>query len=440
MEPKTQYARSGDVSIAYQVIGEGPFDLVFVPGWVSNLDLHWQNPLSTSFFHRLASFSRLILFDKRGTGLSDPFVGVPTLEQRMDDVRVVMDAAGSERAAIFGLSEGGPMSILFAATYPDRATHLVLCGTGPKMAWAPDYPWGWPDDGVAQFARFVDRWGEGASVELLAPDYADVEQAREQFGQFERTGASPSMARALIEALWQIDVRPVLSAIHVPTLIIHRTDELALPVGGARYMAGMIPGARLVEQPGRDHVPWLGDSGGLLDEVERFLTGTSGGAEPDRVLATLLFTDIVGSTERATALGDRRWRETLDRHDDIVRAQLASFRGQEVDKAGDGFLAHFDRPAAAIRCARSITDAVLPLGITIRAGLHTGECELRRDGLGGIAVHIGARVAAKADSNEVLVSRTVKDLVAGSGIDFVDRGVHTLKGVDGEWQLFAVNG
>jgi len=440
MQPRTQYARSGDVSIAYQVLGEGPFDLVFVPGWVSNMDINWQHPLSTSFFRRLATFCRLILFDKRGTGLSDPVVGVPTLEQRMDDVRIVMDATGSGRAAIFGLSEGGPMSILFAATYPDRATHLVLCGTGARTRWAPDYPWGWQDDAIGKLSGVVDRWGEGESVELFAPDYADSAQAREQFGQFERTGASPSMARALIEALWQIDVRPVLSAIHVPTLIIHRTGELAMPVEGARYMARNIPGARLVEQPGRDHVPWLGDANGLLDEVQRFLTGTSGIAEPDRVLATLLFTDIVGSTERVTALGDRRWRETLDRHDEIVRAQLATFRGQEVDKAGDGFLAHFDRPAAAIRCARTITDAVRPLGITIRAGLHTGECELRRDGLGGIAVHIGARVAAKASSNEILVSRTVKDLVAGSGIDFVDRGVHALKGVDGEWQLFAVNG
>jgi pimeloyl-ACP methyl ester carboxylesterase len=440
MQPETRYARSGDAHIAYQVIGDGPLDLVWVPGFVTHVELLWDEPGVARFAERLASFSRLIVFDKRGTGLSDPATGAPTLEQRMDDVRAVMDAAGSERAALFGVSEGGPMSILFAATHPQRVTALVLYGTTPRFACDTDFPCGWTPEVLAATLDSVEKaWGQGALLEMFAPSRAGDEGFRQWWGRFQRQAASPGMVRSLIEWLSQIDVRPVLPAIAVPTLILHRTGELVVPVGAARFMATQIPGAKYVEQPGVDHMSQLGDSAGLLNEIEEFLTGNRQVRDTERVLSTVLFTDIVGATERAAAVGDHQWRDMVHQHHAIVRRELSRCGGREIDTAGDGFFATFDGPARAIRCACAIEDAVgASLGLELRAGLHTGECEVMGDKVGGIAVHIGARVAAQANPHEVLVSSTVKDLVAGSGLRFVDRGAHVLKGVPGEWRLFAV--
>lgn len=440
-QPETRYAKSGDVHIAYQVMGEGSLDLVFVFGFVSHVEACWQSADRAKFFRRLASFSRLILFDKRGTGLSDRTSQIFTLEQRMDDVRAVMDAVGSERAALFGVSEGGPMSILFAATYPERTSALVMCGAYAKRAWAEDYPFGWRDaEFAAFFANVESHWGtpRGLDLNIWAPSIARNERAGEAMAAYLRAAASPGAVRAVMQMNREIDVRSVLPAVRVPTLIIHRTGELNIRVQHARYMAEKIPGARLVELPGEDHVPWVGENDVLLDEVEEFLTGARHGPEPDRVLATVLFTDIAGATEKAAELGDRGWRELLEKHHAVVRRELGRFRGRELDTAGDGFLATFDGPARAIQCACAVVDGVQPLGLAVRAGLHTGECEVMGEKLAGIAVHIGARVAAGAAPGEVLVSSTVKDLVAGSGLRFRERGTHGLRGVPGEWQLFAV--
>jgi class 3 adenylate cyclase/pimeloyl-ACP methyl ester carboxylesterase len=438
--PETKYARCGKVHIAYQVVGDGPIDLVFVPGFISHLEEAWETPAWARFFTRLSEFTRLILFDKPGTGLSDPVLGPQPLDERMDHVRAVMDAAGSERAALFGLSEGGPMSILFAATYPQRVTHLVLAGTMARFLADEDYPYGGTPEVLRHMVEQIEEhWGDAALLRTFAPGLAKDPRAVNWWGKFQRRAASPGMARALIEMLAEIDVRPVLPTIHVPTLIIHRTDEKAVPIGAARYLAEHIAGARLVEQPGDDHFPWLGEADAFVDEVEVFLTGERQSREVDRVLATVLFTDIVGSTEHAARLGDRAWRDLLEEHNATVRREIARMRGREVGTAGDGFLATFDGPARAIRCACAIQDAVRPLGIAVRAGLHTGECEMIGDDVGGIAVHIGARVAAFAQPGEVLVSSTVKDLVAGSGLRFTDRGTHPLKGIPGEWRLYGVD-
>ena len=437
MHPSTLYAKSGDVNIAYQVVGDGPLDLVFVPGFVSHLDLDWDEPRSAYFLRRLASFSRLIRLDKRGTGLSDRPGGLPDLETRMDDVRAVMDAVGSERAALFGYSEGGPMCILFAATYPERTSALVLYGSFAKRRDPDeDYPWAPTWATRQQYADEIERtWGLDADIRRVAPS------ADEAMGKWWATrahaAASPGAARELILMNSQMDVRHVLPTIRVPTLVMHRTGDLDSSPDEGRYIAERIPGARFVELAGVDHVPWV-DPDQIVDEVEEFLTGVRRGPEPDRVLATVVFTDIVGSSTRAAELGDRAWRELLEAHHAEVRRQLVRFGGTEVDTAGDGFFAAFDGPARAIRCASAIRDAVRPLGLEIRAGVHTGECE-RVDGkFSGIAVHTGARVAAKARAGEVLVSQTVKDLVAGSGIEFEDRGAHELKGVPGEWRLYSV--
>ena len=434
--PETRYAQSNELSVAYQVIGEGPIDLVFVPGFVSHLELNWENPVSARFFRRLASFARLIIFDKPGTGLSDPLLGAPpTLDQRMDDVRAVMDAAGSERAALFGLSEGGPMSMLFAATHPGRATHLVLFGTFSHASAGSTI-------GDQFFSRFDfetmrREWGSGRFLlEHFVPSLVGNAAVLKTFARIERMSASPAMAAAVLRMVREIDVRPALSAINVPTLVMHRRDEF-LPIEGAREMARAIPGARMVELEGNDHFPWLGDSEKVVAEVEQFVTGTRASVETDRVLATVLFTDIVDSTRVAASAGDAAWKAILGRHDAIVREQIAAFRGREIKTTGDGFLATFDRPAASIRCATNIVEAVRSCGVEVRAGLHTGECELRGDDISGIAVHIGARVASLAAPGEVMVSRTVRDLVAGSGLTFEDRGAHVLKGIDGEWQLYA---
>ena len=436
---QTRYAKSGDVHIAYQVVGDGPVDLVFVPGWVSNVELWWEDP-GWSVLQRLASFSRLILFDKRGTGLSDRVSAseMPTLEERMDDVRAVMDAVGSKAAFLLGLSEGGPMSLLFAASHPERTRAFVLYGSFPRITSGEGYPWGFAPDQIEPLLVIAERsWGDGTFTGgLLAP--GDFPARLGFFARFEREGASPGAMMALVRMLVEIDVRDVLPSIAVPTLILHRDGDAVAPIDGARYMAEQIREARLVELTG-DHSPVTGDTDAILDEIEEFVTGRRHEHVPDRVLATVMFTDIVGSTSRAAALGDRRWRELLERHYRLVRQQLRRFGGQEINTTGDGFLASFDGPARAIRCALAAIQATHEIGLSLRAGLHTGECERRDGDLSGIAVHIGARVAALAGPGEVLVSRTVKDLVAGSGLRFEDRGSHTLKGIPDEWRLFAAS-
>lgn len=435
--PETRYARSGDVHIAYQVTGSGVTDLVVVPGFVTHVQLYWDNPISAHFAHRLGTFARVIRFDKRGTGMSDR-VPIATLEERMDDLRAVMDATGTARAAIFGVSEGGPMSLLFAATYPERVASLILYGSFARRLWAPDYPIGVPTSERQAYLDFIEqRWGEEADVSIVAPGLD--EEARRRFVATRRMSASPGAALAIVRMNSEIDVRHILPVIGVPTLVLHRAGDRDVTVENGRYLAANIPGARYLEFPGGDHRPTtVGDADALLDEIEEFLTGVRHGPQPDRVLATLLFTDIVESTERASSLGDQRWRELKASHHAIVRQELHRFRGIEVDTAGDGFFARFDGPARAIRCARTIAQRVRALGIEIRAGLHTGEVEVGHDGLAGLAVHIGARVMSLAGSGDVLVSSTVKDLVAGAGLEFEERGTHTLKGVPGEWRLFAV--
>jgi pimeloyl-ACP methyl ester carboxylesterase len=436
---KTRYAKSGDVHIAYQAVGESPVDLVLVQGWVTNVELWWEDPAWSAFFERLTSFSRLILFDKRGTGLSDrvSIQEMPTLEERMDDVRAVMDAVGSQSAFILGISEGGPMSVLFAASHPERARGLVLYGSFPRITSSDDYPFGFPPDRVEPLLEVAERtWGEGTfSGGLLAP--SQLPERLPYFARLEREGASPGALVALMRMLVEIDVRGVLPSVVVPTLIIHRDRDAIAPIEGARYMAAQIPNAQLVELTG-EHSPLTGDTDAILDEIEEFVTGRRRQRAPDRVLATVMFTDIVDSTARAAEIGDRRWTDLLHDHYQRVRKQLPRFGGQEIDTTGDGFLATFDGPARAIRCALAAIDSNREIGVTLRAGLHTGECERRGSEVSGIAVHIGARVAALAGPGEVLVSRTVKDLVAGSGLRFEDRGSHTLKGVPDDWQLFAI--
>ena len=438
MSPEIRYADSGGINIAYSVLGEGPLDLLFVGGALTNLAVLWEEPNYRRFCERLASFARLILFDKRGMGLSER-VQIGTLEERMDDVRAVMDAAGSERAALLGVSEGGPMSILFAATHPERTRALLLCGAEVKEERTDDWPWG--EATRAEFEESMptigERWGKGLALGYFMPSRKDDEELQAWFGRLQMQSASPREAETFMRMAFEIDVRDVVAAVNVSTLVLHRIGDLVCNVENGRWLARNIEGARLVELPGADHAPWI-DADEILAEIQEFLTGVREPAEPDRVLATVLFTDIAKSTDRAHSLGDRRWRDLLERHNDIVRRDLERFRGREVDTAGDGFFATFDGPARAIRCARSIVENVRGLGLEVRAGLHTGECELSGASVRGIAVHTGARVASFAEGGEVLVSSTVRDLVAGSGIEFADRGVHELKGIPGEWRLFAV--
>jgi class 3 adenylate cyclase len=443
--PQTQYAMSGDVSIAYQAVGDGPFDLVYTPPSISHVELAWEIPGLAMLFSRLAASCRLIRFDKRGTGMSDRVDGLPTLETRMDDLRAVMDAVGSERAAIMGVSEGAPMAILFAAAYPDRAWALVLEGGYARTLWAPDYPWGIPE---REFERELEEqstgWGtQEQSLEVaraLAPSGDESEW--QPLARMIRYGASPGAVRDLERMSREIDVRHALPTIQVPTLILNRAEEDPFIVESSRHLARSIPGAQHLELPGRDHALFVGDPEGLAGDIAAFLTDAWAElperSEATTVLATVLFTDIVGSTEKMAELGDRRWRELLERHHVVVRRQLARFRGIEMDTAGDGFFARFDGPARAIRCAQAITAAVQALGIRVRAGLHSGECEIADGKVAGIAVSTGARIAAMAEPGQVLVSSTVKDLVAGSGLQFEDRGSTDLKGVPGEWRLFAV--
>jgi pimeloyl-ACP methyl ester carboxylesterase len=437
LQPDTRYATNGEVNIAYQVIGEGPIDLLYVPGFISHLDLQWGDPAFTSFFERLASFARVILFDKRGTGLSDPVSGIPTLEERMDDVRAVLDAVGSESTALFGFSEGGLMSSLFAATFPERTKALILFGTYPKGSKEVDAPpWCLGPKQWALLERGLETWGEGNSLEPFAPSLRTGEVERRMYGLFERAAASPRMVRALVDAVYDMDVSDVLPHITVRSLVLHRDAEL-VPVEAGRFIADSIPDAKYVELEGRDHLPWVADAESVLTEIEDFLTGSRHGPHGERALATVLFTDIVGSTQLASELGDERFTGVLDSHHQIVRRELKRFEGREIDTAGDGFLALFTGPTKAIHCAQEIVQRVQPLGISIRAGVHTGECEMSGDGVHGMAVHVGARVAAQAEAGEVLVSRTVRDLVVGSGIHFDSRGAFQLKGVPDEWELFS---
>ena len=431
--PETRYAKSGDVNIAYQVIGTGPFDLVWIPPGVSNVELQWEFPEYARFSTRLASFCRLICLDKRGTGLSDRGFGIPSLEQRMDDVRAVMDAAGSRHAALFGQCEGGSMSMLFAATHPERILGLVLFGALALPLPSASWP---TEQAQARLDQIERYWGTGASLQKLAPSKLSDVGFRRIWARFERQSASPGAVVALTCMNREIDVRPIVPTIRVPSLVLHRSGDTQIDVDHGRYLAEHIPGAKYVELPGEDHLPYTGDGDRVVDEIEEFLTGSRTEAEPDRVLATVMFTDIVGSTRRAAELGDREWRALLDRHDQLVRRELARFRGREVKNLGDGVLATFDGPARAVRCASSIAQTVQPLGITVCSGPHTGEIELKRDDIGGIAVHIAARVAAVAVPGESLVSSTVRDLVAGSGLRFADRGFHALRGLPEEVHLY----
>ena len=445
MGPETRYALSGDVHIAYQVIGDGPFDLVFVPGFVTHMELQWRLPGFEAFLRTLGSFSRLIRFDKRGTGMSDPVNGAPSLETRMDDVRVVMDAVGSRRAAFYGLSEGAALSILFAATYPERTAALVVRSCSPRTLWAPDFPWGRSEQAYQPetdqaLQVFAPRAGAREAVRALG---MRTENEVEAYIDFVRYGASPGMLEKLYRMNKEIDIRQVLPTVRVPTLVIHGSEDQVVPVQAAAYTAQRIRSARFIELPGVGHLSLGAGTDRIGTEIERFLTDVweTGGwedAEPDRILATILFTDIVESTAKAIELGDRRWRGLLERHHMLVRRELLRFRGREIDTAGDGFLASFDGPARAIRCACAIVESVHDLGLSIRAGLHTGECEVTDGKIAGIAVHTGARVAALAAADEVLVSSTVRDLVAGSGIRFDEKGAHELKGIPGQWRLFAV--
>lgn len=439
MGPETRYASAGDLSIAYQALGEGERDLVVVAGFANHVELQWESPLFTRFARGLAGFLRVILFDRRGTGLSDRVEGAPALEERMEDVLAVMDAAGSERAVLLGISEGAPMSVLFAATYPERTSALVLFGGMARSTWAPDYPWAPPADGLveASVELIAPYLYTGDDIEIWMPSFADDPEAKEYLARFRRSAASPKAMAATFRAFLDVDVRHVLPSVRVPTLVLHRRGDRVVNRRAAAWMAGQIPGARYVELPGRDHFPWA-DPDPVVGEIREFLTGVRETPGADRVLATVLVTDIVGSTERAAELGDRRWRALLEGHYQVVRRQLARFSGREIKTLGDGILATFDGPGRAIRCARAMVEATGEHGLEIKVGIHTGEVEVMGEDVGGLGVHIAARVGALAGPGEVLVSETVKGLVAGSGLRFTDRGLHALKGVPEEWRLYAV--
>jgi class 3 adenylate cyclase len=441
MAPVARYAKSTDgVHIAYIVEGEGPIDLVWVPPWISQVEYLWTEPTLRAALDQLTSFARVITFDRRGAGLSDPLMRVPTLEEQIDDVLAVMDAVGSERAAVAASIEGGPMAALFSATHPERAGALVLLGTFARTMWAEDYSWAWKEeDRNAHVAQTIGHWGEGLTVMNVAPSRMGDPAFRAWAGRLERLAASPATAQRILELNGDVDVRDVLPSIRVPTLVLNRREDTVINPLHSRYLAEHIPGARHVEVEGIDNMFSAGDLDEVIGEVQEFLTGSRPEREPDRMLATVLFTDIVDSTSRAAAAGDRQWRETLGRHDALMRRAIERHRGREVKHTGDGFLATFDGPARGIRCAASVAEAMGSLGLEVRAGLHTGECEVMDDDLGGLAVHIAARVMDAADAGEVLVSSTVKDLVVGSGIDFEDRGARALRGVPGEWRLFSVH-
>ncbi|MGH9024779.1 MAG: adenylate/guanylate cyclase domain-containing protein [Acidimicrobiia bacterium] len=442
MQPEVAYARIEHAAVAYQVVGDGPLDVVFLPEWVNNLEMQWQDPKLARFPTRLASFARVVMLNTRGIGLSDPLPHnqSPTVERWMDDITAVMDAVGSRRAALLGTGIGGSLALVFAATYPERVSALVLVNATARSSAAPDYPFGidaeWREATQQEMAK---SWGRAAILELRAPEMAGDARFREWYSRFERYGASPGTALDVLRMIHGLDVRHVFPAIQCPVLVIHRSEDSMVRVEHGRYLSEHLPDARFVELPGAGHAYWSGDQDRIIDETQAFLTGAPAEAAIDRVLVTVLFTDIVGSTDLAARVGDLRWSELLDEHRVLVRRELERFRGREVDTVGDGFVATFDGPGRAIRCAAAIRDALLSIGLQIRAGLHTGEIELRADDIAGIAIHIAARVQAEAEPAEVLVSRTVVDLVAGSGIRFDDRGSHELKGVPGQWELFAAD-
>ena len=441
--PETHYTKSGRYNIAYQVVGEGPIDVLWIPGFVSNVELAWDEPRLARFLGRLARFSRLILFDKRGTGLSDrvPVDELPTLEERMEDVLAVADAVNSTRPALVGQSEGGNLAVLFASTHPQRTLALVTLGIFAKRVWSPDYPWApRAAERTAEIEALERDWGIDPGVAKLAPSAAEDATFARRLTAYFRQSASPGAAAALMRTNTQIDISDLLPTIRVPTLVIHRTGDLDAKIQEGRWIAARIPGARFLELPGRDHLPWVGDQDAVLDAVEEFLTGARPVVEVDRVVASVLFVDIVGSTQRAATLGDQRWRALLEDFFAFARRDLAHYRGREVHTTGDGLLAVFDGTSRAVRCALAMSASSRSLGLEIRAGVHTGEVELGQEDVQGIAVHIGARIAAMGDAGEVLVSSTVRDLTAGSGIVFEDRGTHRLKGVPDEWRLFAVMG
>jgi class 3 adenylate cyclase len=441
MPPETRYARSGELGIAYQVFGEGEGDLVVAFPFVSHLDLMWENPAFARFMRRLGSFARVILFDRRGVGLSDPTDGPATLEERMDDVRAGMDAADSERAALFGMSEGATMCLLFAATYPERTTALVLWGAMARSTADVDYPWAPEREAIMEAQRELvgPMWGQGATIDIFSPSQASDARAREFQARYERQAASPMRVWILMQQFLDTDVREVLPLVHAPTLVMHRRGDRVVNYRAARWLAEQIEGSRYVELDGPDHLPWVGDSDAPLEALEEFLTGVRPAPAAERVLATVLFTDLVDSTRMASELGDRRWRELLEEHQRLVRDELERFGGREIKTTGDGFLATFDGPTRAVECARAITDDLRTVGLEMRAGLHTGEVELIGDDIGGIAVHVAARIAALAEAGEVLTSRTVHDLAVGSGIVFEPRGRHRLKGVADEWDVYGVS-
>jgi class 3 adenylate cyclase len=441
MAPTTRYARSGELHIAYQVVGEGPIDLIWVPSWISQVEHYWDEPSVARYFNRIATFSRLIMFDRRGTGLSDPVVHAPTLEEQMDDIVAVMDAAGSERAAVFALLEGGALACLFAATHPERTGALILFEGQPRMTWAPDYDWALRPEEREAYIRDVvsDTWGDGSRFESLSPSTSENPRLRAWYAKLERLAASPGTAKRMMRMNGEIDVRPVLPSIQAPTLVMHRAGDRFIDIRHSLYVAEHIPGARFVELPGEAALTFGSERASEIDQIEEFLTGAHRLDDSERILATVMFSDIVDSTRLASEMGDRRWRDVLQSLEGTVGRELMRYRGKPIKKMGDGFLATFDGPARGIRCATAIREAVRDThGLEIRSGLHTGEIELIGDDVGGIAVHIGARVGAQAQPGEVLVSSTVKDLVAGSGIGFEDRGEHELKGVPDTWRIWAV--
>ena len=437
--PETHYARADDgVHIAYQTFGTGEFDLVVIPGFISHVELAWEDEALSSALRRLGTFSRVIMFDKRGTGMSDRTERLPDADRRMLDIEAVMNAAGSEQAALLGVSEGGPMAILFAAAHPERTRALVLIGSYARITASPDYPIGLPSEQLYEFAEYLEpRWGTGVGLRAWAPSVAHDPATREAFARVQRLASSPGAAMALLSSYMGIDVRAALPLVHNPTLVVHRTGDRMVPLEHGRYVADNVEGARLIEVAGTDHFWWTENTDQILDEVEEFLTGARSAAEPDRVLASVLFTDIVDSTRQAVGLGDREWRLLLDRHDALAERQIARHGGRLVKTTGDGVLATFDGPARCVRCAGAISDGAQALGIEVRAGIHTGEVERRGDDIAGLGVNIAARIEALAGPGEVLVSRTVTDLVVGSGLEFVDRGEFELKGVPGRWKVFA---
>ena len=436
-----RYVQSGEVSIAYRTAGEGPPDIVIAPGFVSHCEELWRSPYHSAPLRRAAAFGRLILFDKREQGLSDRVGRPPTIEEMRDDMLAVLDATGAERPVIFGVSEGGAAAILLAAGNPERCSHLALWGAYPRITKAPDYPQGIPAEVMERWGgQLAAAWGGPVGIEFFAPSWQGDPAAEEDWARLLRLGTSPAGAAALMALYKELDVRDALPLISAPTLVMQRSDDVIVPRAVGRYLADHIPGARWVEFPGVDHLIAPLDAVAIVDELQEFVTGTRAARPAERVLSTVLFTDIVDSTAHAARLGDRAWRELLDRHDALVEEQIEQHRGRAVKSTGDGFLATFDGPARAIGCASAVAAEVRVLGIDVRAGLHSGECELRNGDVGGMAVHIGARVAGRAGPGEVLVSRTVRDLVVGSGIQFEDRGAAELKGVPGEWQLYAVRG